>query len=97
MKEYNLKELLENNTAVNCKTKKQVKNFFKYLHSQGYVWEDGDILDLNNLYHNICGKESCYEITSYGTIIYGDIDYFKNRAYKIIQLKDIKIKKGKNI
>ena len=93
MKEYNIKELLESDTVVNCKTKKQTKNFFKYLHKLGYTWESGnELLELlSNFYKYL--DETCFKLTSYKTVRYSPALYYKGEGYKVLSLKDIKIKK----
>ncbi len=94
MKKYNIKKLISSATVVNCKTKKQAKNFFKYLRKLGYTWKDGDTLWIKNTY-NVNQEKTCYELTKYDTVIYDSLECFKEYDYKIIPLKDIKIKKEK--
>ena len=93
MKKYNIKKLISTDTVVNCKTKKQAKNFLEYLHSQGYAWDSGsrplDRLSYFDSYLN----ETCFELTSYKTIMYSPVLYFKANGYKVLLLKDIKVKK----
>jgi hypothetical protein len=96
MKEFNLKDLLENNTAVSCKTKKQAKELFKELQILGYIWKGGEKLSAKNTYYSTYKEETCYTIdNTQGIIAYQDITYFKENGYKIIQIKDIIIKKQK--
>jgi hypothetical protein len=97
MKEFNLKDLLENNTAVSCKTKKQAKELFKELQILGYIWKGGEKLSAKNTYYSTYKEETCYTIDNMqGIIAYQDITYFKENGYKIIQIKDIIIKKQTN-
>ena len=94
MKKYNIKKLISSDTVVNCKTEKQAKNFFKYLHKLGYTWKDGDTLMVEPPY-NMSKGNTCFELTEYNTVMYDSLEYFKGTGYKIIPLKDIKIKKEK--
>lgn len=94
MKEFNIKELLENKTAINCKTKKQTKKLFKELQILGYVWNGGEKLNVHNTYYDFYQEKTCYTVDiTQGTITYDDITYFKEKGYKVLTLKDIKIKK----
>ena len=95
MKEYNIKELTSSNIAVNCKTKKQAKNFLKYLHSQGYTWVDGSKPLDHLFYFDMYLAETCFELPFDKCIMYSPTLYYKGDGYKIIPLKDIKIKKEK--
>ena len=93
MKKYNIKKLISSATVVNCKNKKQAKNFFKYLHPQGYTWEEGSKLLDRLSYFDRYLNETCFELTSYKTMRYSDALFYKINGYEIIPLKDIKIKK----
>lgn len=97
MKKYNIKKLISSDTFVKCKTKKQAKNFLKYLHSQGYTWNNGYSLleSLPYVYKYL--NETCFRLTSYKTIMYSFVLYCKATGYKIIPLKDIKIKKEESL
>ena len=90
MKEYNIKELLRSDTVINCKTEKQAKKFIKKLQILGYNWEWGDILSPQNTYYNIYEEKTCYILTTYGTVMYGDIEHLIALGYRILTLKDIK-------
>ena len=97
MKAYNIKELISSDTVVNCKTKKQAKNFLKYLHSQGYTWNNGNRLLDRLSYFDMYLNKTCFELTSYKTVMYSPILYYTYNGYKVLSLKDIKIKKEKKI
>jgi uncharacterized Zn ribbon protein len=79
---------------VSCKTKKQAKELFKELRILGYVWRDGEKLNAKNTYYDVYKENTCYIIITQGTIAYDDMTYLKENGYKIIPIKDIKIKKG---
>ena len=40
----NIKELFEGGTVINCKTKKDAKEFLKFLHLNGLRWKDSKSL-----------------------------------------------------
>lgn len=95
MKKYNIKELISSDIVVNCKTEKQAKNFLKYLHSQGFIWDNEDHLLLTETYFREFGVNTTYRLSIDKKILYSSVNFYRNAGYRIINLEDIEIKKPK--
>lgn len=84
-------ELFEENSAINCRKKKEAKKLLKYLKKQSYTWEDGELIKAKHTYFCAYRAKTCYSIdTVKRTVSYADTTYYLNNDYVIKRIKDIK-------
>ena len=79
-----MKTILKQGIAVNCKTEKEAKEFFKILHNDGYVWCSGESLLLYSHWEDY-KEQTCYCIYLDDEISYCNISFYSNRdCYKVL-------------
>lgn len=84
--------LLNENTAIRCRNKNNVRALFKRLKKKGIIWKSGHKLDEQNLNWGTFKENTCYEVEKgkYGTdfLRFGSVDGYIEDGYDIIEFEE---------
>lgn len=82
-----MKDFKNEKIAVNCKTKELAISLLCKLEELGIRWED-DCCDLDETEWDNYGENTCYTYDSeYKHLEYSDVDFYKEKGYKIKEFK----------
>lgn len=73
------------NVAVHCDTEEKAKAYFALEDSFGTVWGSGEKLSETDW--DCYKKETCYSLFKDGTIVFGDLKWYKSEGYKIVEFE----------
>ncbi len=78
--------------VINVRSQKQYDDFMKMCEKQGLKWISEDLPTTKNHY-NKYKENTCIDLNNLSRLSYDDINFYKNKCYKIITYKDF-IKEG---
>lgn len=82
---------MKDSIVVNCKTKEEAIELFKYLIKKGYEWINGDMLFIEDNDWIVCKEETCYHIhTKEKLIAYSQVFYYRSRGAEILTFQQFK-------
>lgn len=82
-------EFVNDQMAVNCKTKKEEELFFKYLNNNDITWNSGCNIFESEIYEYDNYKNITCFCMSLGGIQYGKKDFYMEDGYKIITFEEL--------
>ena len=71
--------------AVHCDTEEKAKAYFTLEDSLGTVWGSGEKLSETDW--DCYKKETCYSLFKDGTLVIGELDWYKRNGYKIVEFE----------
>lgn len=82
---------LEADIVVHCQTEKQANDFLKMCDISGIVWETG--IEATTFNHwTLYRQDTCYHILNDKTLKFGNIDYFIDQNFEIIEFSELELK-----
>lgn len=82
---------MKDSIVVNCKTKEEAIELFKYLIKKRYEWINGDMLFIEDNDWIVYKEETCYHInTKENLVAYSCMFYYKTRGENILKFQQFK-------
>jgi hypothetical protein len=93
---YTINNLVSKKIAVHCDTEEEAKQLMQYFEGNSVIWVGGNKATEEIFWHKH-RDETCYTVVGgLKRLTYGDVDWFTQGGFKIIQFEDVDISNNKS-
>jgi len=90
--EFNIDKIMQKNTAIRCRNKKQAELFLNWARKEGFTFNFCENFNINSWWERFEGR-TCYDIERENDdISYDRVSYYESLQFNILEFEDVTIK-----